>query len=306
MIRGGAKAPDELVTVVVTHRVGPEHVQEFLAWQERLRLAESRFRRFSWFGAVPPHRRRPGRVDRDVPLRHRRRSGCMADLRRAARTAGRRQEVRGFRVRARSTTRSAAGSRSTTAAADAQPPSDIKTSIAVWVGLYPTVVLLTLALSPLKMPLWLGMLVGNLLSSFAMSFVTMPFYVNPLLKKWLRLPDGVPKTRANLRGIVHHRRGDGGLDGGFLSRYQGVLAPALTSIGRPGGQARSHRRWPAVWLTRSASTCCLRIRAGEPELATSAPCGPAPLTRRSAPDVVLVVATVTPGAPPVNGLNEAV
>ena len=36
----------------------------------------------------------------------------------------------------------------------------------MWVGLYPTVVLLTLALSPLQMPLWLGMLIGNLMSSF--------------------------------------------------------------------------------------------------------------------------------------------
>ena len=72
---------------------------------------------------------------------------------------------------------------------EAPPPSEIKTSIAVWVGLYPTVVLLTLALSPLQMPLWLGLLVGNLLSSFAMSFVTMPYYVNPLLKPGSAAPD---------------------------------------------------------------------------------------------------------------------
>ena len=69
---------------------------------------------------------------------------------------------------------------------EAPPPSDFKTSVAVWVGLYPTVVLLTLALSPLHMPLWLGMLIGNLLSSFVMSFFTMPYYVNPLLKHWLQ------------------------------------------------------------------------------------------------------------------------
>ena len=68
-----------------------------------------------------------------------------------------------------STTRSAAGSPSTSTATEAPPPSDIKTSIAVWVGLYPTVVLLILALSPLKMPLWLSLLVGNLLSSFTMT-----------------------------------------------------------------------------------------------------------------------------------------
>jgi hypothetical protein len=83
----------------------------------------------------------------------------------------------------------------------APPPSETKTSIAVWVGLYPTVVILTLLLSPLKMPIWLGMLVGNLLSSFAISFLVMPYYVNPLLKRWLRPPPNVPKARTNWRGI---------------------------------------------------------------------------------------------------------
>ena len=84
----------------------------------------------------------------------------------------------------------------------APPPSDTKTSLAVWVGLYPIVVLLTLALSPLKMPLWLGMFVGNLLSSFLISFVAMPYYVNPLLKDWLRPPADVPASRTNIRGIA--------------------------------------------------------------------------------------------------------
>ncbi len=43
VVGGGAKATDPLVTVVVSHRVSPEQVDEFLAWQERLRLAESEF-----------------------------------------------------------------------------------------------------------------------------------------------------------------------------------------------------------------------------------------------------------------------
>ncbi len=40
---GGTRESDPLVTVVVTHRVGPEHVDDFLAWQDRLRLEESKF-----------------------------------------------------------------------------------------------------------------------------------------------------------------------------------------------------------------------------------------------------------------------
>jgi hypothetical protein len=52
------------------------------------------------------------------------------------------------------------------------------------------------------MPLWLGMLVGNLLSSFLMSFFTMPYYVNPLLKRWLRPPPELSATTTNWRGIA--------------------------------------------------------------------------------------------------------
>ena len=43
VLGGGARQADPLVTVVVTHRVRPEDEDEFLAWQERLRLAESKF-----------------------------------------------------------------------------------------------------------------------------------------------------------------------------------------------------------------------------------------------------------------------
>ncbi|MDT5079085.1 MAG: uncharacterized protein QOJ80_3722, partial [Mycobacterium sp.] len=64
------------------------------------------------------------------------------------------------------------------------------------------VVLLTLMVSPLHMPLWLGMLIGNLMSSFAVSYLAMPYYVNPLLKRWLRPPPEVPKARTNLQGIA--------------------------------------------------------------------------------------------------------
>ena len=136
--------------------------------------------------------------------------------------------------------------------AEAPPPSDTKTSIAVWVGLYPTVVLLTLALSPLKMPLWLGLLVGNLLSSFAMSFLTMPYYVNPLLKRWLRPPPDVPEGQDELAGHRHRRRGAGVLGRGLLPGDQGVLAPALTAGQRRGcADARDHAE---AWQPASAPT----------------------------------------------------
>lgn len=34
-----------------------------------------------------------------------------------------------------------------------------------------------------------------------MSYVTMPFYVNPLLKRWLRPPPEASKLRINLQGL---------------------------------------------------------------------------------------------------------
>ena len=43
VVGGGARQADPLVTVVITHRVKPENLTEFLAWQDRLRLAESKF-----------------------------------------------------------------------------------------------------------------------------------------------------------------------------------------------------------------------------------------------------------------------
>ncbi|MFF4576057.1 hypothetical protein [Streptomyces sp. NPDC001410] len=110
---------DPLVTVVVTHPVRPNQIDDFLDWQHHMVQEESKF-----------------------------------------------EEFRGTEL-----------------------------------GLYPTVVLLTLALSPLHLRLWIGLLVGKLLSSFIMSFLTMPYYVNPLLGRWLRPPPHEPAARSNLHGL---------------------------------------------------------------------------------------------------------
>jgi uncharacterized protein len=200
VVGGGAKATDPLVTVVVSHRVSPEQVGEFLEWQERLRLAESKFPGFRGTELFRPVKG----VQDDWTAMYR--FDTAADLDRWLVSNERRdllgegEKFSDFELR---TVDNSFGSwfAFDEHGKQAPPPSDTKTSIAVWVGLYPTVVLLTLALSPLKMPLWLGMLVGNLLSSFLISFVAMPYYVNPLLKRWLRPPPNVPKSQTNWRGI---------------------------------------------------------------------------------------------------------
>jgi antibiotic biosynthesis monooxygenase (ABM) superfamily enzyme len=84
----------------------------------------------------------------------------------------------------------------------ARAPSNLKTVIAVWVGLYPTVMLLAIATAPAKLPVWEDRIISNLLGSFAMTFVTMPFYVNPLLKRWLYLAPDAPKTATNIRAAL--------------------------------------------------------------------------------------------------------
>ena len=169
--------------------------------------------------------------------------------------------------------------------AEAPPPSETKTSIAVWVGLYPTVVLLTLALSPLKMPMWLGMLIGNLLSSFVMSFVTMPYYVNPLLKHWLRPPPDVPKARDELAGHRHRRRAHGCSGWSSSIWSPGCSGTCPDASGRPSGAgpvAPAQRRQCRYHRSAPTSFAC-RIRPGQPELPNLGAVDPPPLTSRSAP-----------------------
>jgi antibiotic biosynthesis monooxygenase (ABM) superfamily enzyme len=199
VISGGARPTDPLVTVVVTHRVDPESVDDFLAWQERLRLAESTFEGFRGTELFRPVEgvqdewtalyRYANADDLNKWLISKERQALLAEG----------EKFSDFHSR---TIDNSFGSwfAFDERGQEAPPPSDLKTSIAVWVGLYPTVVMIALVLSPLHMPLWLGMLIGNLLSSFAMSFVTMPYYVNPLLKRWLRPPPDVPVAKTNLRG----------------------------------------------------------------------------------------------------------
>jgi antibiotic biosynthesis monooxygenase (ABM) superfamily enzyme len=200
VIGGAAKPADQLVTVVVSHRVNPEQVEDFLAWQERLRLAESKF---DGFRGTELFRPIEGIQDEWTALY---RYANADELDKWLLSGARRELLAEGAKFSDFHSRTIDNSFGSWFAFDdngseAPPPSDAKTSIAVWVGLYPTVVLLTLLAWPLKMPIWLGMLVGNLMSSFVMSFVTMPYYVNPLLKRWLRPPPDVSAAKANWRGL---------------------------------------------------------------------------------------------------------
>ena len=200
VVGGGARQADALVTVVVTHRVSREQVEDFLAWQDRLRLAESKFEGFRGTELFRPVE---GVQDEWTTLY---RYDNAENLDRWLISNERRKLLAEGATFSDFHSRTIDNSFGSWFAFDehgneAPPPSDVKTSIAVWVGLYPTVVLLTLALSPLHMPLWMGLLIGNLFSSMSMTFLTMPYYVNPLMKHWLRPPPNVPAAKTNWRGI---------------------------------------------------------------------------------------------------------
>jgi antibiotic biosynthesis monooxygenase (ABM) superfamily enzyme len=201
IVGGAAKPVDQLVTVVATHRVAPDDVDEFLAWQERLRLAESKF---DGYRGTELFRPVEGVQDEWTAMY---RYDNAADLE-AWITSDERQQLldegkkfRDFQLR---TVDNSFGSwfAFDDKGNQVPPPSDIKTSFAVWVGIYPTAMTIMLLLSPLHLPVWAGTLLGNLCSSFILTFVTMPYYANRLLKRFLWPPADDPKSRTDLRAAV--------------------------------------------------------------------------------------------------------
>src|SRR5581483_4721683 len=201
VLGGGSQPKDPLVTVAVSHRVSPENVDEFVAWQDRLRQAESKMPGYRGSELFRPIQ---GVQDEWTAL-YRYRSA--ADLEAWLVSEERKQLLEEGAKFGDFHSRTIDNSFGSWFAFDAQgesapPPSDIKTSLAVWFGLYPTVMVLTLLLAPLQFPLWLNLLIGNLLSSFVMTFLTMPFYVNRLLKNWLRLQPNSSKPQRYWRGLA--------------------------------------------------------------------------------------------------------
>ncbi len=144
---GGRSAGDGGVITTASH---PDDVDEFLDWQRRMGEEESKFEGYRGTELFRPV---AGIQDEWTTLyrfRHRRAPRRLADVGAAAGGPRRWGErFNDFKLR---TVDNSFGSwfAFKENGREAPPPSETKTAVAVWVGLYPTVVLLTLALSPLE------------------------------------------------------------------------------------------------------------------------------------------------------------
>lgn len=198
ILAGDHEVGQALVTVMATRRVPKDQVDEFLAWNST--VAES-LRKFDGFRGVELFRPIEGvQDDWTISLKFDSAEHLDAWL-----TSDERARVLHSGPFGDFTLRRidhSFGNWFSLGDRAAPPPSDFKTSIAVWLGLYPTVMFLTLLALPLQWPLWSGLLLGNLLSSFVMSYLTMPYYTNPILGWWLRPKRDAPQPRTNLLGIA--------------------------------------------------------------------------------------------------------
>lgn len=188
---------DAMVTVVVSHRVEPGRETEFVAWQDRMIEAE---RTFPGFRGSELHRPIPGVQDEWTILCS---FAATEDLdrwldspeRAALLTAAPHFEA--FEVHRIA---NPYGSWFPPDGSGQDPgPSAWKTAVSVLVGLYPTVVILTLFIDEVwpAAPLWLSLLVGNIASVALLTWAVMPI-VNRCLGFWLRSRDD---RRTDLLGL---------------------------------------------------------------------------------------------------------
>ncbi|MFC5063253.1 antibiotic biosynthesis monooxygenase [Actinomycetospora atypica] len=190
----------DLVTVVVSHAVPAHDEAAFLAWQHRMTEAERRSPGHRGTELHPP----VARVQDDwVAVT---RFATEADLETWLSSPEREHLIREserFRdFRLQRVTASFGSWFPTNSGAGPATPS-WKTALSVLVGLYPTVVLLTLGLSAVwpAAPLWASLLVGNVLSVSALTWLVMPV-VTRVLAFWLEPPAGARRPRTDVVGTV--------------------------------------------------------------------------------------------------------
>jgi uncharacterized protein len=192
----------EMVTIVVSHPVDPADHDAFVAWQDRVTDAE---RQFPGFRGAELYRPVPGvqaewtalyRYDNDEHAS----AWLESDERRRLLADG--ERFREFELHRIS---SPFGSWFAPPDGDEQQagPPNWKTGLSVLVGLYPTVVLLTLGLSEIwpRGPLWATLLVGNICSVSLLTWLVMPV-VTRALRFWLVPGRQVSRGRLDVTGAA--------------------------------------------------------------------------------------------------------
>jgi antibiotic biosynthesis monooxygenase (ABM) superfamily enzyme len=190
------------VTVVVSHPVRPEDEQEFVAWQARITRAEEKFPGFrgaELFKPVPT-------VQSDWTAVYR--FATQADLQRWLDSPERAALLREgehfqqFKLQRVGGTFGNWFSLGRDGAA-APPPPDWKTALSVEVGLYPTVMVLTIIIAEIwtKAKLWQSALLGTILSVALLTWVVMPV-VTRGLRFWLTADPGARQPATDVRGLL--------------------------------------------------------------------------------------------------------
>ncbi len=190
-----------LVTVVVSHPVDPAREHEFLAWQLRVTDAERSFPGFRGSELFPPV---PGVQDEWTAMFRYDTEEHLNDWLRSSQRKALLDEGKHFQDFELHRIPSAFGSWFAFAGdADADAPAQWKTALSVLVGLYPTVVLLTLGISELWKhgKLWQTLLVGNILSVSLLTWVVMPI-VTRALRFWLAPDPGRRSRRLDAIGAL--------------------------------------------------------------------------------------------------------
>lgn len=193
----GNEIENSLVTVLVTHRIDDHRVDEFLRWHASMTEAESRF---PGFRGVEVFRPIEG-VQNEWTICYK--FDNAENLDRWLTSDQRRRLLQNspfkdFKVRRID---HSFGNWFALGDQSLPPPSDFRSSIAVWMGLNPTIFFLVSVVSPLHLPVWAVILFQNLLSAFIMTYLTMPYYSNLLLGWWLRPKPAAPQPSTNILGI---------------------------------------------------------------------------------------------------------
>jgi uncharacterized protein len=190
------------VAVVVSHPVSPDKEDQFLAWQQQMTDAERAYPGFLGSEIVRPV---PGIQD-DWTIVYR--FDSTEHLEQWLESPDRQRllaEGHDFSTFELQRISGPFGSWFSfgNAADDTNEPPSWKTALSVLVGLYPTVVLLTLGISELwpSAQLWESLLLGNVLSVALLTWVVMPL-VTRVQRFWLLPAPGAPEPRTAILGTA--------------------------------------------------------------------------------------------------------